>query len=158
MLDNKVRRAGTLLFKGGRIYVDGWELAEDGMCREHVIFACLYVAQELHRAALANIAEGGGAKNTCADMPPETPREWLCPSSEAFHAMLDGSAPDTSDDARDAARYRFMRGRLHSLTIRTGRLESNLTSYGLIETAEEADRYVDLEMSRSGPRKSGDVP
>lgn len=63
------------------------------------------------------------------------------------------SAPNTSDDARDAARYRFMRGRLHSLTIRTGRLESNLTSYGLIETAEEADRYVDLAMSRSGPRK-----
>lgn len=89
MLDNQVTRAGVLLYKGGEIYIDGWELKEPGMCREHVIFACLYVAQELYKAAMANIAEPGGATNTCADMPSETPREWLSEETQAFLAQFD---------------------------------------------------------------------
>lgn len=91
MLDNTVTRAGTLLFKGGRIYIDGWELKEPGMCREHVIFACMYVAQELYKAAMANIREPGGAKNTCADMPRETPRDWLCEETREFLEEFDGT-------------------------------------------------------------------
>lgn len=89
MLDNTVTRAGTLLYKGGVIYIDGWELKEAGMCREHVIFACLYVAQELYKAAMADIREPGGAPNTCADMPRDTPRDWLCSETQAFDAMFD---------------------------------------------------------------------
>lgn len=69
MLSNKVTKPGTLLFHDGRIYAEGWELKEPGMCREHVIFACLYVAQVLMKAADENIAEPGGAKNLSADLP-----------------------------------------------------------------------------------------
>jgi hypothetical protein len=87
MLNNQVTRAGTLLYKGGIIYVDGWELKDPAMCREHVIFACMFVAQELYKAAMANIREPGGAKNTCADMPLETPPEWLCADTQEFYAM-----------------------------------------------------------------------
>jgi hypothetical protein len=67
MLDNKVTRPGTLLFHNGQIYVEGFELQEPGMCREHVIFACLYVARELMEAAQKRIA--GERCNTCADLP-----------------------------------------------------------------------------------------
>lgn len=69
MLNNRVLWPGTLLFHEGKIYVEGVRLREPGMCREHVIFACLHVAQELMRAAQENIAEPGGAKNACADLP-----------------------------------------------------------------------------------------
>lgn len=89
MLDNSVTRAGTLLYKGGQIYIDGWELKHGGMCREHVIFACLYVAQELIKAASATIAKPGGGENTCADMPSDTPRDWLCDDSREFLEMFD---------------------------------------------------------------------
>lgn len=89
MLDNSVSRTGTLLYKGGQIYIDGWELKDGGMCREHVIFACLHVARELMKAASETIAAPGGGKNTCADMPSDTPRDWLCPETQAFDAMFD---------------------------------------------------------------------
>jgi hypothetical protein len=91
MLDNKVTKAGTLLFLNGTIYVDGWELAEPGMCREHVIFACLHVAAELQKAAMAGI-EGRKDRNTVADMPNETPREWLCESTREFLEAFDSNA------------------------------------------------------------------
>lgn len=89
MLDNSVSRAGTLLFKGGQIYIDGWKLKDGGMCREHVIFACLYVARELMKAASETIAAPGGGKNTCADMPSDTPRDWLCKDTREFLEMFD---------------------------------------------------------------------
>jgi hypothetical protein len=89
MLNNQVTRAGTLLYKGGIIYIDGWELKEPAMCREHVIFACMYVAKQLYEAAMENIREPGGASNTVADMPRETPREWLCDSTREFLEMFD---------------------------------------------------------------------
>lgn len=85
MLDNQVTQAGTLLFKGGIIYIDGWELKDPGMCREHAIFACLYVAQELMKAASLDIASPGGAPNSVADLPHDTPREWLSRSTLQFY-------------------------------------------------------------------------
>jgi hypothetical protein len=91
LLDKSVTRAGTLLFKGGTIYIDGWEIAGGGMCRDHVIHACLYVAQELMKAATSTIAAPGGGKNTCADMPSDTPREWLCQETRKHLAMFDGA-------------------------------------------------------------------
>lgn len=100
MLDNSVRCAGTLLYKGGKIYIDGWELKDGGMCREHVIFACLYVAQELMKAATETIAAPGGGENTCADMPADTPRDWLCRDTRKFLSMFNGaekSAEVTAD-------------------------------------------------------------
>jgi hypothetical protein len=85
VLDNKVTKVGTLLFLDGKIYIDGWELADPGMCREHVIFACLYVAAELQNAALVDIHGAPDRdSNTVADMPRETPREWLCESTREF--------------------------------------------------------------------------
>jgi hypothetical protein len=109
MLDNSVSRVGTLLFKGGQIYIDGWELTDGGMCREHVIFACLYVAQELMKAASATIAAPGGGKNTCADMPADTPRDWLCPETQAFYAMFGGDG-DSSEVTGDQLATDFDRG------------------------------------------------
>jgi hypothetical protein len=70
MLDNKVTKPGALLFHNGKVYVEGWELEKPGMCREHVIFACLYVAAELMKSAHAGI-EGAEDRNTCADLPTE---------------------------------------------------------------------------------------
>lgn len=106
LLDKSVTRAGTLLYKGGTIYIDGWEIAGGGMCREHVIHACLFVAQELMKAATSTIAAPGGGKNTCADMPSDTPRDWLCPATQAFDAMFDEPAepeecPDCASDKHD---------------------------------------------------------
>lgn len=94
MLDNSVTHPGTLLFKGGKIYIDGWRLKEPGMCREHVIFACLYVARQQMEAASKTIAKPGGGENTCADMPSDTPRDWLCKESREFLKMFDKPGDD----------------------------------------------------------------
>lgn len=92
MLDKPVKRVGTLLFKGGRVYVDGWELAgDDYMCREVAIQACLYVAEQLLAKARLDIASPGGDGTIHADMPPETPREWLCEETREFLRRLDAA-------------------------------------------------------------------
>jgi hypothetical protein len=98
LLDKSVSRAGTLLYKGGTIYIDGWEIAGGGMCREHVIHACLYVAQELMKAATSTIAAPGGGENTCADMPADTPRDWLCAETREFLDMFDGEEEVAGDE------------------------------------------------------------
>lgn len=84
MLDKSVTRAGTLLFKGGIVYTDGWEIAGGGMCREVAALACLYVASRLQEEAMALIAKPGGSGRTVSDMPDETPVEWLCEDTRAF--------------------------------------------------------------------------
>jgi hypothetical protein len=89
MLDNSVTKPGVLLFKDGKIWIDGWEIEKPGMCREHVIFACLYVAQELMKAASADIASPG-YDGTVGDMPHDTPIEWLSESTQKFVRMARG--------------------------------------------------------------------
>lgn len=84
MLDKSVSRAGTLLFKGGTVYMDGWEIGGGGMCREVAALACLYVARALQEEAMALIAKPGGSGRTVSDMPDETPVEWLCENTRAF--------------------------------------------------------------------------
>lgn len=95
MLDNKVTTPGTLLILNGKIYIDGWELEKPGMCREHAIFACMHSAGLLLKAATEDIAAPGGAANSYADMPNETPREWLCKDAQAFLDMCDELRPRT---------------------------------------------------------------
>jgi hypothetical protein len=92
MLDKSVTREGTLLYKGGIAYLDGWEIAEGGMCREVAALACLYVARELQERALALIAKPGGDRRTVSDLPPETPKEWLCPRTREFDAMFEAAS------------------------------------------------------------------
>lgn len=84
MLDKYVTREGTLLLKGGKVYLDGWEIAEGGMCREVAALACLYTAHRLQEHALRLIAQPGGDGRTVADMPSDTPLEWLCPDTREF--------------------------------------------------------------------------
>ena len=102
MLNKSVTRAGTLLFKGGITYIDGWEIAssegEGSMCREVAALACLYVARELQDRAIALIAKPGGDNRTVGDMPAETPREWLCEYTRNFLAMFD--EPESSQGKR----------------------------------------------------------
>lgn len=89
MLDKYVTREGTMLIKGGIVYIDGWEIAGGGMCREVAALACLYVAKQLQERGLALIAKPGGDNRTVGDMPPETPREWLCEDTRKFIEMFD---------------------------------------------------------------------
>lgn len=88
MLDKSVIREGVLLYKGGTVYHDGWQIAspdeKGGMCREVSALACLYVAKQLQEIGLALIGRPGGLGRSCADMPGETPVEWLCDETRAF--------------------------------------------------------------------------
>ena len=84
MLDKSVTREGTLLLKGGEVFLDGWEITGGGMCREVAALACLYAARILQERGLALIQQAGGDGRTCSDMPPETPVEWLCPDTQEF--------------------------------------------------------------------------
>lgn len=93
MLDKSVTREGTMLIKGGIVYLDGWQVSGGGMCREVAALACLYVARELQQRAMALIAMPGGDGRTVSDMPRETPRDWLCPETQAFDAMFDNAGP-----------------------------------------------------------------
>lgn len=94
MLDQKVTKPGTLVFKDGTAYVDGWDLSEPGMCREHAIMACLYVAAWLQRAAIDDIAVAGGSDEfrVVADLPADAPPEWYCDSTRAFLGHASRSA------------------------------------------------------------------
>jgi hypothetical protein len=98
MLDNSITKPGVLLFKDGNIYVDGWELKTPGMCREHAIFACLHVAQELMKAAAADIASPGGAQNCIGDMPLDTPIDWLSDETQRFLRMARGLGEGKPDE------------------------------------------------------------
>ncbi len=95
MLDRYITREGTLLLKGGKVYVDGWEANGLVMCRELVALACLYAAEQLLKHASALIQKPGGDQLTCADMPSDTPVEWLCEETRRF---ID---PDYSPGKRD---------------------------------------------------------
>jgi hypothetical protein len=88
VLDKAISREGTLLMKGGEVFLDGWEIHPAGMCREVAIFACLYTARRLleHASRLTLV---GGSAPVISDMPPDTPREWLCERTRAFDAMFD---------------------------------------------------------------------
>lgn len=84
MLDKSVSREGTLLMKGGIVYLDGWEIAGGGMCREVAALACLYTARRLMEHGMALIAKPGGDGRTVSDMPDDTPVEWLCDETREF--------------------------------------------------------------------------
>jgi hypothetical protein len=84
MLDKSVTREGTMLIKGGIVYLDGWEIDGGGMCREVAALACLYMAKQLQERGLALIEKPGGDRRTSADMPDDTPREWLCEQTREF--------------------------------------------------------------------------
>jgi hypothetical protein len=84
MLDKYVTREGTLLLLGGKVYLDGWEITDGGMCREVAALACLYTARKLQDAGLALLAKPGGDSLTVSDMPDATPMEWLCPRTREF--------------------------------------------------------------------------
>ena len=96
MLDRHLTRYGTLLIKGGKVYMDGWEANDGVMCREMSALVCLHASQFLLEQARALIAKPGGNGLTCADMPEDTPREWLCEETQEFLANFDevlGRAP-----------------------------------------------------------------
>lgn len=84
MLDKSVIREGVLLYKGGEVFIDGWEIGDDVMCREVVALACLYTARVLMERGLALIQKPGGDGLTCSDMPSETPVAWLCDETRRF--------------------------------------------------------------------------
>lgn len=70
MLDKHVTREGTLVIKGGEVFVgDGWEINGGGMCREVAIMACLYASQKLMKHAMAMIQKPGGDGLVCIGMP-----------------------------------------------------------------------------------------
>jgi hypothetical protein len=97
MLDKSVSREGTLLMKGGEVFLDGWEIHPGGMCREVAILACMYAARRLLDHASRLTLEGGSAP-VISDMPPETPREWLCPKTLEFDAAFDRLSDDEQPD------------------------------------------------------------
>lgn len=55
MLDRHLTRYGTLLIKGGKVYMDGWEANDGIMCREMSALVCLYASQFLMERARALI-------------------------------------------------------------------------------------------------------
>ena len=90
MLDKWVSRQGTMLIKGGEVYIDGWEIFDENTrrqgasCRETVALACLYMSKQLQERGLALISKPGGDGLTCADMPSDTPADWLCDETRKF--------------------------------------------------------------------------
>lgn len=72
MLGRTITRRGTLLIKGGEVYLDGWEANGSVTCRELSALACLYSAQDLMERARSLIEKPGGDGLTCADMPHDT--------------------------------------------------------------------------------------
>lgn len=86
MLDRHVIREGTLILRGGTIYVGhDWQI-EGGpvMCREHCILACLHTAQRLLQEASKDIAAPGGSNDVVSDLPDEATMRALIEESQSF--------------------------------------------------------------------------
>lgn len=70
MLDKHVTREGTLVIKGGEVFIgDDWEISGGGMCREVAAMACLWAAQQLMERARSLIEKPGGDGRTGIGMP-----------------------------------------------------------------------------------------
>lgn len=95
MLDKHVTREGLMIIKGGKVYLDGWEISGGGMCREVAAFACLYMAKELQERGLALLAKPSGDGRTVIGEPEGTPTDWLCQETLEFMGLAEpqGESP-----------------------------------------------------------------
>lgn len=89
MLDKHVAREGLMIVKDGDVYLDGWEIAGGGMCREVAAFACLYMAQKLQAHGLALLAKPGGDGRTAIGWPDGTPTDWLSQDTREFLGLVE---------------------------------------------------------------------